>query len=187
MASSLPWWSRACSCSCSLPVTNLAPTLSSFDPPYPSRLYTLSAHSHSTVTQLISLARKVCLAYRLVASLLVPRQVRRSRRGSSCLQRFHSASGWSSIVLRRCLAGRWLPSPASSAFPMAVVSQRLRFGSGRLATVLALPLEWRPTVYIILVVGRAPFPRFLEGRFRLSLFLAAPWVDTGRLCVALAR
>jgi hypothetical protein len=70
--------------------------------------------------------------------LLPPHQVLCFRRGSSCLQRVHSASGWSSVVHWSCLAGRWSGLSESSE---VMRSQRFRFGGFRLAVLRVSTLE----------------------------------------------
>jgi hypothetical protein len=71
-------------------------------------------------------------------ALLPPHQVLRPRRGSSCLQRFHSASGWSSVVHWSCLVDRWSGLSESSEL---VRSQRFRFEGFRLVMLLVPTLE----------------------------------------------
>ena len=92
-----------------------------------------------TWSSLLSLARKVLFSIWFDGVVLLPlHQVLRPRRGSSCLQRVHSASGWSSVVHWSCLVGRWSGLSESSE---VMRSQRFRFGGFRLAVLRVSTLE----------------------------------------------
>ena len=92
-----------------------------------------------TWSSLLSLARKVLFSIWVDGVVLLPlHQVLLPRRGSSCLQRVHNASGWSSAVHWSCLVGRWSGLSESSE---VMRSQRFRFGGFRLAVLRVSTLE----------------------------------------------
>jgi hypothetical protein len=131
MASSTPWWSRARSCSFAA-----HQLLGSFHHPLLSAPSILLSTMHSILTlaclSLISLLSrgKVCLAYRLMVSCCsfhVRSSAPVAAPAASRLQRFHSASGWSSVFHWCCLVGRWSVAPVPTAFPMLMRLQRLCF------------------------------------------------------------
>ena len=82
---------------------------------YPLSHYASYSMLTLTWSSLLSLARKSLFSIWVDGVVLLPpHQVLRPRRGSSCLQRFHSASGWSSVVHWSCLVDRWSGLSVSS-------------------------------------------------------------------------
>ena len=82
---------------------------------YPLSHYASYSMLTLTWSSLLSLARKSLFSIWVDGVVLLPpHQVLRPRRGSSCLQRFHSASGWSYVVHWSCLVDRWSGLSVSS-------------------------------------------------------------------------
>jgi hypothetical protein len=99
----------------------------------------LALNALAFLPALRSLARKILFSIWVDGVVLLPpRQVLRPRRGSICLQRFHSTSGWSSVAHWSLLVGSWGDCSKSKVL---VRSQRFRFESGfRLALLQVLVL-----------------------------------------------
>ena len=92
----------------------------------------------------------------------IARQVLRPGRGSRFLHRFHSASGCSSFVHRRCLMGRWSGSPLSCAALCVADGRALpAFWLWQLPTcyIIDYSLEICASSFAVLAAGRAALPR----------------------------